>query len=175
MTNHQPLLFSFFFFLWRQLIPTCTQRLGSAQWTKWQQSSWPLWLRPAEWSSLCPHGHRGLPELGCFLRGHLAGLCSYPSNAGIGISTWFRGGLVMDSRKIAYMVMTCRMHTVIKRLAGLHTHEPTILQTLKYVAIAAGWGNIFPPAFDTWELRSGKHSRHQLCCQETNMWNTYNE
>lgn len=68
-----------------------TQRLGSAEWPKWQQSSWPRRLRPAEWSSLCPHGHRGLAELGCFLRGHLAGLCSYPSNAGTGISTWFRG------------------------------------------------------------------------------------
>lgn len=55
-----------FFFLWRQLIPTCTQRLGSAEWPKWQQSSWPWRLRPAEWSSLCPHGHRGLAEMGCF-------------------------------------------------------------------------------------------------------------
>lgn len=105
-------------FLWRQLIPTCTQRLGSAEWPKWQQSSWPRRLRPAEWSSLCPHGHRGLAELGCFLRGHLAGLCSYPSNAGTGISTRFRGGLVMDSRKTAYRVMTCRTHRVIKGLAG---------------------------------------------------------
>lgn len=83
--------------LWRQLIPMCTQRLGLAEWPKWQQSSWPRRLRPAEWSSLCPHGHRGLAEMGCFLRGHLAGLCSYPSNAGTGISTGFGGRLVMKN------------------------------------------------------------------------------
>lgn len=94
------------------------KRLGSAEWPKWQQSSWPRRFRPAEWSSLCPHGHRGLAELGCFLRGHLAGLCSYPSNAGTGISTWIRGGLVMNSRKMVHKVMTCLMHPVIRRLAG---------------------------------------------------------
>lgn len=105
-------------FLWKQLIPMCTQRLGLAEWPKWQQSSWPRQPRPAEWSSLCPHGHRGLAEMGCFLRGHLAGLCSYPSNAGTGISTWYRGGLVLDSRKIAHMMMTSRMHAVIEELAG---------------------------------------------------------
>lgn len=96
--------------LWRQLIPTCTQRLGRAEWTKWQQSSWPWRLRPAEWFSLCPHGHRGLAEMACFLRGHLAGLCSYPSNVGTGISTWCRGRFVMDSGKIAYKEMTCQTH-----------------------------------------------------------------
>lgn len=47
-------------FLWRRLIPTCTQRLGSAEWPKWKQSSWPRQLRPAEWSSLCsPWSQRG--------------------------------------------------------------------------------------------------------------------
>lgn len=79
------------------------KRLGLAEWPKWQQSSWPWWRRPVEWFSLCPSGHRGLAEIGCFLRGHLAALCSYPSNAGIGISTWFRAGSVMESRKLAYM------------------------------------------------------------------------
>lgn len=66
---------------WRQLIPACAQRLGLAEWTKWQWSSWPRRLRPAEWSSLCRCGHRGLAEMGWFLRGHLAGLCSSLSNA----------------------------------------------------------------------------------------------
>lgn len=66
---------------WRQLIPACAQRLGLAEWTKWQRSSWPRRLRPAEWFSLCRRGHRGLAEMGWFLRGHLAGLCSSPSNA----------------------------------------------------------------------------------------------
>lgn len=96
MTSHGPSLWGF---LWRQLLPTCTQRLGSAEWPKWQQSSWPRRLRPAEWSSLCPHGHRGLAELGCFLRGHLAGLCSYPSNPTTGISTCFTHWVVRDFRK----------------------------------------------------------------------------
>lgn len=63
-----------------------------------------------EWFSLCPRGHRGLAEMGCFLRGHLAALCSYPSNAGIGISTRFRGESVMESRKLAHKVMTYHMH-----------------------------------------------------------------
>ncbi len=115
-----------------------TQRLGLAEWPKWQQSSWPRWLRPAEWSSLCPHGHRGLAEMACFLRGHLAGLCSYPSNAGTGISTWITGGLAVDSRQIACEVMTCCMHAVIKGLVGLGTHEPTIVQSFKYLAIMTG-------------------------------------
>lgn len=35
------------------------------------------------------HGHRGLAEFCCFLRVHLAGRRSYPSNAGTGISTCF--------------------------------------------------------------------------------------
>lgn len=112
-------------FLWRQLIPTCTQRLGSAEWPKWLQSSWPRRLTPAEWSSLCPHGHRGLAELGCFLRGHLAGLCSYPSNAGTGISTWSRGGLVLDWGNVAYKVMTCLSHPVTNGASWFkYTHEP---------------------------------------------------
>lgn len=108
-------------FIWRQLIPTRTQRLGSFEWPKWQQSSWPRRLRPAEWSSLCPHGHRGLAELSCFLRGHLAGLCSYPSNAGTGISTCFRWRLVVDSRKIA-----CKGSDM--RHAALNIEETQILR-----------------------------------------------
>lgn len=88
-------------FVWRQFIPTCTQRPSSAERPKWQRSSWPRRLSPAEWSSLCPHGHRGLAQLTCFLRGHLAGLCSYPGNAGTGISTWFGSGLVIESGNIA--------------------------------------------------------------------------
>lgn len=90
---------------WRQLIPTCIQRLGLAEWPKWQQSSWLWRCRSVEWFLLCPCGHRGLVEMGCFLRGHLAALCSYPSNTGIGISTWFGGSSVMESRKPVYKVM----------------------------------------------------------------------
>lgn len=99
------------------------KRLGLAEWPKWQQSSWPWWRRPVEWFSLCPSGHRGLAEIGCFLRGHLAALCSYPSNAGIGISTWFRAGSVMESRKLAYEVLTYHMVHVIKECRCLQTYN----------------------------------------------------
>lgn len=99
-----------FLLLWRQLIPTCTQRQGWAEWPKQRQSSWPWWLRPAEWFSLCPHGHRGLAEMGCFLRGHLAGLCSHPSNRRTGISTWFRRGFsfFFFDRKTAHQSLKCK-------------------------------------------------------------------
>lgn len=76
-----------------------TQSLGSAERPKWLQSSWPRRLRPAEWSSLCPCGHRGARRTRLCLRGHLAGLCSYPSNATTNVSTCFKEWAVMDFRK----------------------------------------------------------------------------
>lgn len=116
---------------WRQLIPTCIQRLGLAEWPKWQQSSWPWRCRSVEWFLLCPCGHRGLVEMGCFLRGHLAALCSYPSNTGIGISTWFGGGSVTESRKPLYKVMMdhddgCRWHVTCMHASHAHTLDELV-------------------------------------------------
>lgn len=127
---------------WRQLIPTCIQRLGLAEWPKWQQSSWPWRCRSVEWFLLCPCGHRGLVEMGCFLRGHLAALCSYPSNTGIGISTWFGGGSVMESRKILYKVMMDHMHACRWHITCMHPlfKEFQCLPTFNIACIALSVG-----------------------------------
>lgn len=98
---------------WRQLIPACAQRLGFTEWTKWQRSSWPRWLRPAEWSSLCRCGHRGLAEMGWFLRGHLAGLCSSPSNTATqAFPLGSEESLLwtLEEKKTANKEMTCCVH-----------------------------------------------------------------
>lgn len=39
----------------------------------------------------------------------------------------------MESRKIAYKVMTCRMHAVIISLVGFRVHEPTILKNIQNI------------------------------------------
>lgn len=46
-------------------------------------------------------------------------------------SVW--GGLVMESRKIAYKVMTCCMHAVIISLVGFHANEPTTLKNIQNI------------------------------------------
>lgn len=43
---------------------------------------------------------QGASRNGLFFKRPFGSLCSYPSNAGIGISTWFEGGSVIESRKL---------------------------------------------------------------------------
>lgn len=67
---------------------------------------------------------QGASRNGLFFKRPFGSLCSYPSNEGIGISTWFEGGSTMESRKLVYKVMTspaCMHVTCIKEFQCLPT------------------------------------------------------
>lgn len=115
---------------WRQLIPTCIQRLGLAEWPKWQQSSWPWRRRSVEWFSLCPCGHRGLVEMGCFLRGHLAACVLIQATKELAFPLGLKEGPLWSQENL-YTRWWHHLHACMSpALKSSNAYQPVILQAL---------------------------------------------
>lgn len=62
---------------------------------------------------------QGASRNGLLFKRPFGSLCSYPSNAGIGISTWFEAGSIMESRKLVYKAMTYHLRERVPMLPNL--------------------------------------------------------